>query len=73
MRSLKVENEKLKKENLSMNETVQSTILTLQSQMTVAMTTALEKKTELEKRLAAAECTIQELSDKLRESENTTV
>ena len=48
-----------------MNETVQSTISTLQSQMTVAMTTALEKKTELETKLAAAEYTIQELSDKL--------
>jgi hypothetical protein len=65
MRSLKFDNDKLKEENRSMNQTLQSTIATLQSQMKVAMTTALERKMILENKLADAENTIRELSEKL--------
>mmetsp|Transcript_7821 Transcript_7821/g.14503 ORF Transcript_7821/g.14503 Transcript_7821/m.14503 type:complete len:256 (+) Transcript_7821:2-769(+) len=68
MRSLKRENEKLSKENQSMKETLQSTISSLQNQMTLAMATAVERKTELEQKLADAENTIRFLSEKLSNS-----
>jgi SMC interacting uncharacterized protein involved in chromosome segregation len=71
MRFLKRQNEKLLKENRSINETLQSTIGSLQSQMAVAMTTALKKKSELEQKLVEAENTIKGLSDKLAAYEDT--
>jgi len=51
-----------------MKETLQSTISSLQNQMTLAMATAVERKTELEQKLADAENTIRFLSEKLSNS-----
>lgn len=63
-RSLRAANAKLKEENENVNRTLQSTISSLQSQMNVALTTALRKKTELESKLAEAERAIQDLLKK---------
>jgi BMFP domain-containing protein YqiC len=52
IRKLRAENNRLKEENRSMNETLITTIGQLQSQMTQAMGAALQKKVELEKKLA---------------------
>lgn len=52
IRKLRAENNRLKEENRSMNETLTTTIGQLQSQMTQAMGAALQKKVELEKKLA---------------------
>ena len=65
MRALKKSNEKLKNENKSINETLQSTIASLQSQMQLVLTTALKKRKELEEQLAAAEASVEELTAKL--------
>jgi uncharacterized protein (DUF2164 family) len=65
MRSLEERNKTLMKENRNMNDTFQSTVSSLQNQLTTIVTTALEKKAELEKKLSDAEFTIQELTEKL--------
>lgn len=48
-----------------MNATLQSTIGGLQKQMTEALTTALQKKLELENKLSEAEATIIDLKNEI--------
>ena len=61
MKALQTENERLKKENKSINENLTTTVASLQTQMAVALTTALEKKKSLESKLEEAQNTIDEL------------
>lgn len=70
MRALRQANKKLADENRSLNETLSSTITTLQNQMAAAMMTAVEKKQGLERKLAESEETVRLLRDKLAERED---
>lgn len=65
MQALRKANAKLADENRSLNDTLRSTIGALQNQMAVAMMTAVEKKQELEKRLAESEENVRLLREKL--------
>ncbi|KAG7365101.1 hypothetical protein IV203_038304 [Nitzschia inconspicua] len=60
-RILRAANSKLKQENESINQTLLSAVSSLQDQMSLALTTALQNKTELEEKLSLAESTIQKL------------
>ncbi|KAG7346271.1 hypothetical protein IV203_005339 [Nitzschia inconspicua] len=60
-RILRAANSKLKQENESINQTLLSAVSSLQDQMSTALTTALQNKTELEEKLFLAESTIQKL------------
>jgi hypothetical protein len=61
-RSLKEANAKLAEENRKINLTLESTISSLQAQISTTLTNAIQEKTELEKKLAVAEAKIQELT-----------
>lgn len=65
MKNLRAKNIKLEKENQEMNIALQSTIVGLQKQMTAALSTALQKRTELENKLGEAETTIVSLQNEI--------
>jgi CII-binding regulator of phage lambda lysogenization HflD len=65
MTNLRVQNEKLAKENRQVNVTLQSTVAGLQRQMTEALTKALDKKMELENKLDEASDTITSLKNEI--------
>jgi ABC-type Fe3+-citrate transport system substrate-binding protein len=70
MRDLRKANKVLSEENRRVNETLRSTIGTLQNQMNAAMVTAVEKKKELERRLAESEEIIRLLRQRLQERDD---
>jgi hypothetical protein len=70
MRALRQANKKLADEIRGVNETLSSTIATLQNQMTAAMMTAVAKKQELEGKLAQSEETVRLLRSQLIEQDD---